>query len=228
MSADQRPFVLLSCAMSVDGYIDDDRPRRLLLSNEEDFDRVDALRADSDAILVGATTLRRDNPRLVVRSATRRAMRTARGLSPHPVKVTVTASGDLDRDLSFWHHGGSRLVYCPDRVVGILTDRLNGLAEVVGLGTAVDVHALLRDLGARGVRRLMIEGGERIHTQFLAAGMVDEIQLAVAPFFVGDPTSPRLVGPGSFIYDSGNRMNLSDVRAIGDIALLRYVPRRAG
>lgn len=95
-----RPYVLLSCAMSVDGYIDDASPERLLLSNPEDFDRVDAVRAESDAILIGATTLRRDNPRLLVNSPERRAERMARGLPAYPLKVTVTASGDLSPDLS--------------------------------------------------------------------------------------------------------------------------------
>ena len=57
-----RPYVLLNCAMSVDGYIDDTTSERLRLSDEEDFDRVDQVRAESDAILIGATTLRRDNP----------------------------------------------------------------------------------------------------------------------------------------------------------------------
>jgi hypothetical protein len=57
-----RPYVLLSCAMSVDGYIDDTTSERLRLSDEEDFDRVDQVRAESDAILIGATTLRRQSP----------------------------------------------------------------------------------------------------------------------------------------------------------------------
>lgn len=77
-----RPYVLLSCAMSVDGYIDDTTPQRLLLSNQADFDRVDQVRAESDAILIGATTLRRDNPRLIVNSAERRRAREERGLPP--------------------------------------------------------------------------------------------------------------------------------------------------
>ena len=57
--------------MSIDGYIDDARDTRLLLSNAADFDRVDAVRAGCDAILVGAHTIRRDNPRLLVRSRRR-------------------------------------------------------------------------------------------------------------------------------------------------------------
>ena len=67
-----RPYTLLSCGMSIDGYLGSARPRRLELSNDADFDRVDAVRASCDAILVGAATVRTDNPRLLVRSKTRR------------------------------------------------------------------------------------------------------------------------------------------------------------
>src|SRR5687768_7436010 len=84
----ERPYILLSCGMSIDGYLDDASGERLLLSNDADFDRVDAVRAGCDAILVGATTIRQDNPRLLVRSADRRAARIARGAHPDPVKVT--------------------------------------------------------------------------------------------------------------------------------------------
>ena len=89
-----RPYTLLSCAVSLDGYLDRFRPaaggRPLQLSSPADFDRVDAVRAASDAILVGAVTLRNDNPRLLVRSAERRRARENRGLSPSPAKVTLT------------------------------------------------------------------------------------------------------------------------------------------
>ncbi|MBO0835498.1 MAG: dihydrofolate reductase family protein, partial [Actinobacteria bacterium] len=86
----QRPYVVLSCAMSVDGYIDDTGPDRLLLSNDADFDRVDDERASADAVLVGAATIRHDNPRLLVRSPARRSARQERGLPDSPAKVTIT------------------------------------------------------------------------------------------------------------------------------------------
>ena len=85
----ERPYVLLSCAMSIDGYIDDTRDSRLLLSNDADLDRVDGVRAGSDAILVGANTIRRDDPRLLVRSAARRAERARQGRPESPAKVTA-------------------------------------------------------------------------------------------------------------------------------------------
>src|ERR1044072_2555647 len=91
-----RPYVLLSCALSLDGYLDDATDRRLVLSNDADWERVDEVRASVDAILVGATPTRRDNPRLLVRSADRRPRRAAEGLPENPLKVTITATGDLD------------------------------------------------------------------------------------------------------------------------------------
>ena len=218
-----RPYVLLSVATSVDGYIDDTTPERLLLSNEADFDRVDEVRAECDAILIGATTLRRDDPRLLVNSAERRAGRELRGLPPYPLKITVTASGDLDPELRFWHHGGDKLAYCPDATVPKLRERLGGLADVVGLGAGLDFAAMLDDLGTRGIGRLMVEGGGTIHTQFLTAGLVDEVHVAIAPFFLGDPNAPRFVNPGTYPNDPAHRMTLAEVRAIGDIAFLRYL-----
>lgn len=105
-----RPYVLLSAAVSIDGHLDT-RPGedRLLLSNTEDFER-DSVRADVDLILVGAGTLRADNPRLLVNSAERRANRVAAGQPEHPLKITVTGTGDLDPGWKFWHHGGDKLV----------------------------------------------------------------------------------------------------------------------
>ena len=75
----ERPYILLSCSMSLDGYLDSATEHRLLLSNDADFDRVDEVRAQCDAILVGAATVRNDNPRLLVRSAERRKRRVVEG-----------------------------------------------------------------------------------------------------------------------------------------------------
>ena len=97
-----RPYVLISCAMSADGRIDDTSPVRLLLSGPDDLDRVDELRASADAILVGANTVRRDNPRLLIRSPRRWAARVAAGRPAHPARVTVTASGELSPSAHFF------------------------------------------------------------------------------------------------------------------------------
>src|SRR5919205_4502278 len=97
----ERPYTMLSCSVSLDGYLGDRTPR-LALSNEADFERVDEVRASCDAIMVGAATVRTDNPRLLVRSPARREARAARGLAPSPMKITVTGRADLDARSNFF------------------------------------------------------------------------------------------------------------------------------
>lgn len=195
----------------------------LALSNAADFDRVDEVRAGSDAILVGARTVRLDNPRLLVRSPERRGRRAESGLGLSPWKVTVTASGDLDPLAAFFTEGDTaKLVYCPRGAERRLRRRLGDRATVIALGDEVRMGDLLSDLGDRGVLRLMVEGGGRTLTQFLADDLVDELQLAVAPLFVGDRRAPRFVGDGLFPWTGERRAALVDARTVGDVVLLRY------
>jgi 5-amino-6-(5-phosphoribosylamino)uracil reductase len=214
--------------MSVDGYIDDASSDRLLLSNDADFDRVDGQRALADAVLVGAATVRRDNPKLLVRSPARRSARQDRGLPASPAKVTITGSGDLDPQARFFTAGGAeacKLVYCASPAVRAAQDTLSTApaTSIIDAGRPLDLVTVVADLAERGVRRLMVEGGQNIYTQFLAAGLADELQLVIAPFFVGEPGAPRFVGPGDFPWRSGHRMTLAEARPIGDVVLLRYL-----
>jgi riboflavin-specific deaminase-like protein len=209
--------------MSIDGYLGSASPRRLELSNDADFDRVDAVRASCDAILVGAATVRNDNPRLLVRSKSRRDARTARGLTPSPIKVTVTERVELDPHADFFTTGDAeKLVYCVSPRVGDARTRLGELATVVDGGQRVKMRRLTEDLGERGVSRLMVEGGGNVHTQFLTDNLADELQLVVAPFFVGDSRATRFVSDGQFPFNPGRRATLAEVRQIGDVVLLRY------
>lgn len=222
-----RPHVVLSVATSVDGYIDDASPRRLVLSGADDLDRVDAERAAADAILVGATTIRRDDPRLRVRSPQRVAERVAAGRPAQPLRVTISSRGDLDPGARFFGTGDSAaVVYLPSEVVA--PERLTAVATVVGAGAPLDPLRVLADLHDRGVRRLMVEGGTAMHTMFLTAGLADELQLVVAPFFVGDAAAPRFVGPGVFPHGADDRMRLAEVRSLGDVVLVRYLLGAAG
>jgi 5-amino-6-(5-phosphoribosylamino)uracil reductase len=183
--------------MSLDGHIDDHSDRRLILSGPADLDRVDEVRAGVDAILVGAGTVRRDNPRLRVRDAVRVAARVAAGKPAQPLKVTITGSGDLDP---------AAQIFAGD--------------EPVVYSGAVQLDSLLADLADRGVERLLVEGGTAVHTEFLVAGLVDELHVVVAPLFVGDPAAPRFVGGGDFAF---GRLKLTEVRQIEDVVLLRYL-----
>jgi 5-amino-6-(5-phosphoribosylamino)uracil reductase len=218
-----RPYTVLSCGVSLDGYLDSATGQRLLLSNDADFDRVDEVRAASDAIMIGAGTVRRDDPALLVRSAERQRRRVEQGEDATPMKVTVTAKGDLSPAAHFFTTGHcKKLVYCAAPTADQTLEALTGVATVIDGGPEVTMQAVTEDLYKRGVRRLMVEGGGTIHTQFLTEGVADELQMAVAPLFVGDSRAPRFVGDGEFPWCAEHRAALVEVRPIGDVVLLRY------
>lgn len=211
--------VILSAAVSLDGYLDDCSPDRLKLSGAEDWDAVQELRATCDAILVGAGTIRCDNPSLVIRDPEARARRVAEGLEADIVKVTLTATGDLDPASDFFREGaGRKIVFAPHSADGENLRALEQHAELV-MAPRITARFIVETLAARGYRRLMVEGGSEVHTMFLTEGVADRLRLAVAPFFVGDDTAPRFVGNGAF---PGGRATLESVEMVGDMAVMNY------
>ena len=218
-----RLYTIVSCAVSLDGYLDDATPDRLILSGPEDLDEVDALRATADAILVGAGTIRRDNPRLLVRDPARVAAREAAGRAPHPFRVTLTSSGDLNPDANFFIGPGTPLVYCPAGAAAKATENLGSKAKVIEVGPELTLAAVLADLyQERGVMTLLVEGGARILRDLLAADLVDELRLAIAPFFVADPSAPRFALPARYPHTAANPMTLVSVRRVGEVAVHHY------
>jgi len=211
--------------MSVDGCLDAPGPRRLVLSGDADLDRVDAERSEADAIMVGAGTIRRDNPRLVIRSAGRRAGRRGRGLPENPGRVTLTAGGGLDPAARFFDAtgGAAPVVYCAAAAAPGLQQRLNDAAQVIAVPPPMELGAILADLARRGVHRLLVEGGAQLGREFLAQGLVDELALTVAPFFVGAAAAPRFAGPAVYPHGPARPMHLAEVRQLDDIVLLRYL-----
>jgi 5-amino-6-(5-phosphoribosylamino)uracil reductase len=219
----RRPYTLLSCATSLDGHLDDASGRRLVLSNDADLDRVDEVRAGCDAVLVGAGTVRADDPRLEVRSADRRARRVAAGRTPSPLKVTVTRRADLDPHAAVFSSGDcGALVYCATAAVPSAREHLGDVATVVDAGASPDLGRVGEDLAERGVRRLLVEGGQSILTQFLRGDLADELQLVVAPLFVADARAPRVVDDGPLPWNRDRRAHLAEVERIEDVVLLRY------
>ena len=214
---------IVSCAVSVDGCLDDATPARLILSGPEDLDEVDALRADADAILVGAGTVRKDNPRLLVRDPARVAARAAAGRSPHPVRVTLTSSGHLDPNANFFTGPGTPLVYCPAGPAARAVESLGTQARVIEVEPELTMAAVVADLyRERDVATLLVEGGARVLRDLLAADLVDELRLAIAPFFVGDPAAPRFALPAPYPHTAGRPMTLVSVRRVGEVAVHHY------
>ena len=169
--------ITLSFATTADGYLDDNTSRRLMISTPEDWEAVLRLRAEHDAILVGAETLRRDNPALLLRDPAARERRTARGLRPDLTKVTVTRSGELAPALRFFTEGDA------DRYVFSQTEipDLKDIAKVISTEGSITAAFIVTELEKRGIESLLVEGGAAILGMFLAEGMADTVRRAVNP-----------------------------------------------
>ncbi len=218
----RRPYVLLSVAVSLDGYLDAAGRTRLHLSSDEDLDEVDALRAASDAILIGAGTARRDDPRLLVRRAARRRAREISGWPPSPLRVVVTKTGDLAPHLQLMDTtAAATRVYCPEPCRAGLREHLPDGVDVVGL-EACSMAAVLEHLAADGVGRLLVEGGEVLSTTTLHEDLADELRVAYAPVVVGDPRAPRFLG--RFALEQPEVLPLLPWRnaTLGNIAAIHY------
>ncbi len=220
-------IVKASVAVSLDGHIDDRSPDRLMLSSGEDWAEVRAARAACDAVLVGAGTIRRDNPALVTRDEALREERLKAGLPADPVKVTLSRDGHLDPEARFFTEGvGEKIVFLGAGASPETAEALASRATVVlTRSEAISPREILRYLEERGFHSLFIEGGTGVLTAFLEAGAVDFLRLAVAPFFVGQGSAPRFVAEGIFPHDKNRRMHLLGVHTAGDMAVLEYALR---
>ena len=105
-----RPFVFINCAMSADGKISTRERRQVRISGPADFARVDALRAESDAVMVGIGTILADDPSLTVKSPTLREKRIKRGACEHPVRIVVDSMARTPPDADILHKGGCRRI----------------------------------------------------------------------------------------------------------------------
>jgi 5-amino-6-(5-phosphoribosylamino)uracil reductase len=181
--------------------------------------------------VVGANTIRKDDPRLLIRDPRRGSRRIARGLPAHPARVTLTATGDLDPGARFFAPGSPRLVYCATSAlltarVRVGQGRIEGArvegdgAVFIDAGDPLSLRIMLEDMTERGIRRVMVEGGARLLGDFLADGLADELQLAVAPFFIADPAAPRLNLPR---LRPDGPMTLAQSFRVGEVAVLRYL-----
>jgi 2,5-diamino-6-(ribosylamino)-4(3H)-pyrimidinone 5'-phosphate reductase len=227
-----RPFVFINVAMTADGKIDTVARKGAAISSQRDKERVDRLRAESDAVMVGGRTLLDEDPKLTVKSDALRAERVARGLSPNPMKVGIVTDANLDPHSKFLHEGAARVVIfttmrtSKDQLESL---RSQGVEVFVHAGERVDVVQALQTLKELGVKRLMVEGGATLNFELLRLGLVDEIMAHVAPMIFGGASAPTLAAGLGFERGAAVALNLMDVERWDDGGvLLKYSIQRSG
>jgi 2,5-diamino-6-(ribosylamino)-4(3H)-pyrimidinone 5'-phosphate reductase len=219
--------VIVNVAATVDGKIDTFERRGAPISTDLDRQRVDRLRAESDAIMVGGHTLLAEDPRLTVRSPKLRAERLGRGEPENPAKVSVVSHDWPRSDSRFLTSGPARVVlFAPMTLDDV--DRASLAArgvEVITLGQArVDLLAAFDTLVQLGMRRLLVEGGGSLNFELFELGLVDEVQIYVAPLIFGGASSPTLADGGGFVRDCALSLGRAEVESWEDGGVvLRYM-----
>lgn len=220
----KKPLVFINAAMSLDGKISNRERVQLMISDEEDMERVDRLRADADAIVVGGETLRNDNPRLTVRSEHLRAERESKGLGIDPIKVVVTGSGNVPLDSYFIREGsGPKFVFTTGKADRGKIEALSGLSSVFIVGEEkVDFDRMLEILAQHGVRRVMVEGGATLNFEMIQARVVDEVHVTISPCIIGGTDSPTLVDGKGFTGSGIKDLELISCEESGGSVLVKY------
>lgn len=213
-----RPFVIVTYAQGLDGSIASRNRKPLAISGEESMRFTHRLRSISDAILVGIGTVRVDNPHLTVRKVS--------GISPQPIvldtRLRISPRANLIRrsDRRCWVVGGQ----------GQETARRTALeragAEVwscrTGANGKIDLHRLMHLLTAHSINSLMVEGGARVITGFINAGLVDQLIVTISPKLIGGLNA---IDRRSLLVHPFLAMDQVDYQPVGEDMILFARPR---
>ena len=215
--------VFVNAATSADGKLSTRRREQVRIRGPDDFARVDRLRADADAVLVGVGTVLADDPHLTVDDSSLRAARADRGDPANPARVVIDSTGRTPTDARILDDAAATYVVVSSAATDSRRRALDDAgAEVVVAGDErVALENALSALSARGVETLMIEGGGEIIYSFFAAGLVDELTVYVGSLIVGGRDAPTLADGDGFVASFPD-LSLEDVREVDDGVLLEY------
>jgi 2,5-diamino-6-(ribosylamino)-4(3H)-pyrimidinone 5'-phosphate reductase len=220
-----RPYVVVNVAMSADGKLSTRERRQVKISGPQDFNRVDRLKAGSDAVMVGIGTVLADDPSLTVKGEECRLHRKNLGAGEHPVRIVVDSRARIPLEASILYKGtGLRIVAVSEKADPTRVAALRHYATVITTGeNNVDLTALMDELGTMGIRRIMVEGGGELIAGLIRAGLVDEIFTFIGNLIIGGRNAPTLAdGDGFLAEDEFSRLTLIETHRIEDGVLLHW------
>lgn len=219
--------VVVNAAMSADGKLAARDREQLEISGARDFERVDELRANSDAVMVGIETVLADDPHLTVEAAGKVSDREARGLSAQPVRIVADSTARTPADARICDEAATTIVLCSEAAPPDRVERLEaaGVDVIVAGTTRVDLETGLDAVAATGVSQLMVEGGGELIFGLLEAGLVDELSVFIGPLLIGGREAPTLVDGDGFVGDFPS-LSLHSISRLDDGVLVEWTVDR--
>mgnify|MGYP006282626871 FL=1 len=215
--------VVVNAAMSADGKLASRRREQLAISGPDDFDRVDQLRADCDAVMVGVGTVLADDPSLTVDDDGRHARRLDRGDSRNPARVVADSRIRTPPEATVLDDAAQTYLLVSEAAPTDFVEQMEEAgAYVLAAGEdRVDLTTALAKLEGEGIERLMVEGGGELIFSLFEAGLVDELRVYVGAKILGGRDAPTLADGDGFV-EEFPALSLDDVERVDDGVLLTW------
>ena len=220
----QRPFVVATFAMTVDGKVTTRNLTPVDFTSREDKLHLFRQRAQADAVLIGHTSLKRDNVRLGLPAELQEA-RTKRGQNRCPLRVIISNKGRIDHRLKIFQSDISPIIiFSTKRMPPKYRKTLESKATLhLSDAEHVDLPIMLATLRNKyNVRRLACEGGPTLFRALLKRSFIDQLNLTLAPYMFGGAKAPTLTGLSKEFLPHSVRCLLIDIRTIGAECFLTY------
>ena len=211
--------------MTVDGKVTTRNFSPVDFTSREDKLHLFRQRALADAVLVGHSTLKRDNVRLGLPQADLREARIERGQIPYPIRVIVSNEGRIDNRLNIFQSDISPIIIFSTRRMPPQYRQALRQKATLHLSKAehVDLAAMLQILREKyKVRTVACEGGPTLFRALLERGLVDQLNLTVAPYMFGGANAPTLTGLSKEFLSASVHCGLIDMRVVGQECFLTY------
>ncbi len=215
--------VVVNAAMSVDGKLSSYERRQIAISGPADFDRVDALRAESDAVMVGVGTVLADDPSLTLDDERRKERRSAAGKPANPARVIADSRIRTPPDARVLDDEAETYLLVSEAAPADFVTEMRGAgATVLQAGeNRVDLETAFAALESHGIDQLMVEGGGEIIASLFEAGLVDRLSVFVGSLVIGGRNAPTLADGDGFV-EAFPELALESVEKLDDGVLLSY------
>lgn len=215
--------VLVNAAVSADGKLSSREREQIEISGPADFERVDELRAESDAVMVGVGTVLADDPSLTVDSEHLQEKRIMQGEPPHPARVVADSHVRTPPDSAILDKQAETYLLVSEAAPPDFVEQMEEKgATVISAGEdRVDLSTAFESLAADGIDRLMVEGGGEIIYSLFEAELVDRLSLFVGPLIIGGREAPTLADGAGFVREFPE-LELDTVERLDDGVVLEY------